>query len=206
MFGKSPTLPSLPTTSQHSARYKPNVVEPCYNMLMLYLSQSQYCLTFHPPSNLPFMEMCVKKQQTLNSLVVFENTQFGPNVHIKKITISFISTHAHLSESRTIPSLEWLFISSNTNSTNVHEIANITHSFFFATITFPPTIWIFYYSTMNDEPNNQKNLNLSLKFKVLSLNSMITHNENDNLNRNESVNGSLNIDSQKQKKDMVVES
>ncbi len=88
----------------------------------------------------------------------------------------------------------------------MHEIANITHSFFFATITFPPTIWIFYYSTMNDEPNNQKNLNLSLKFKVLSLNSMITHNENDNLNRNESVNGSLNIDSQKQKKDMVVES
>jgi phage-related protein len=35
---------------------------------------------------------------------------------------------------------------------------------------------------------------------------MITHNKNDNLNKNESVNGSLNIDSQERKVDMVVES
>jgi hypothetical protein len=35
---------------------------------------------------------------------------------------------------------------------------------------------------------------------------MITHSKNDNLNINESVNGSSNIDSQKQKVDMVVES
>lgn len=35
---------------------------------------------------------------------------------------------------------------------------------------------------------------------------MITHNKNENLNENESVNGSSNIDSQKWKVDMVVES
>jgi hypothetical protein len=35
---------------------------------------------------------------------------------------------------------------------------------------------------------------------------MITHSKNDNLNENESVNGISNIDSQKRKVDMVVES
>ncbi len=81
----------------------PNVVEPCYNMLVLYfvmisiLFNLPNIIELHPPSNSPFMEMYVKKQQTLNSFIVFKHTQFGPNVnvHIKRTTSPKKLSHFH---------------------------------------------------------------------------------------------------------------
>lgn len=52
-------------------------------------------IELQPPSNSPFMEMSVKKQQTLNSFIIFKHAQFGPNVHIKRTTSPKKFSHFH---------------------------------------------------------------------------------------------------------------
>ncbi len=52
-------------------------------------------IELYPPSNSPFMEMYVKKQQTLNSFVVFKHAQFGLNVHMKRTTSPKNFSHFH---------------------------------------------------------------------------------------------------------------